>query len=101
MPSALPSVSDFTATSTSNTITLTWTKLAPIPSNGYTATRQCRRLCEVSLDNDVEETSTTSPLVFSGINPGSYCTVSLIGDDIYTPASGFATTLSTGQLSLK
>ena len=96
-------MSDFTATSTSNTITLTWTKPAPIPSNGYIATLQCHKLCEVSLHISVEGTSTTSPLVFSDVNPGSYCTISLngiYGDDIYTPASGFTTTLSTGQLSL-
>ena len=96
-------MSDLTATSTSNTITLTWTKPAPIPSNGYIATLQCHRLCEVSLHISVEGTSTTSPLVFSDVNPGSYCTISLngiYGDDIHTLASGFATTLSTGQLSL-
>ena len=68
-------MSDLTATSTSNTITLTWTEPDPIPSNGYTATRQCHRLCEVSLDNGIEETSSTTPLVFSGIKPGSYCEI--------------------------
>ena len=96
-------MSDLTVTSTSNTITLTWIKPAPIPSNGYTATRQCRRLCEESLNNIVEETSSSSPLIFNGVNPGSYCTVLLIGlygDDVYSPASGFATTLSIGQFSL-
>ena len=72
-------MNDFTATSTSNTITLTWTEPDPIPSNGYNATRQCRRLCEESLHNSVEETSSSLPLVFSDVNPDSYCTISLIG----------------------
>ena len=96
-------MSDLTATSTSNTITLTWTEPDPIPSNGYTATRQCRRLCEVSFDNGVEETSSSSSLVFSDVNPSSYCTISLkgiYGNDIQTLATGFTTTLSIGQLSL-
>ena len=69
-------MSDLTATSTSNTITLTWTEPDPIPSNGYSITRQCHRLCEVSFDNFMQKTSSSSPLVFSGINPGSNCTIS-------------------------
>ena len=68
-------MSDLTATSTSNTITLTWTEPDPIPSNGYRATRQCRRLCEESF-NDIDQTFfNSSPLVISGINPGSYCEI--------------------------
>ena len=70
-------MSDLTATSTSNTITLTWTEPDPIPSNGYSATLQCRRLCEVSFNSFIQMTSSSSPLVFSGINPGSYCNISL------------------------
>ena len=70
-------MSDLTATSTSNTITLTWTEPDPIPSNGYTATRQCHRLCEASFRAFMQNTSSSSPLVFSGINPGSSCTISL------------------------
>ena len=96
-------MSDLTATSTSNTITLTWTEPDLIPSNDYTAKRQCHRLCEVLLDNGrVEETSSLSTHVFSDVNPGSYCTISLngiYGNDIHTLANGFTTTLSTGQLS--
>ena len=69
-------MNDLTTTSTSNTITLTWTEPDPIPSNGYSITRQCRRLCEVSLDDFMQKTSSSSPLVFSGINPGSYCNIS-------------------------
>ena len=70
-------MSDLTATSTSNTITLTWTEPDPIPSNGYSAVLQCRRLCEVSFNDFMQKTSSSSPLVFSGINPGSYCSISL------------------------
>ena len=66
---------------------------------------QCRRLCDVSADNgtSVEKNSSSSPLVFSDVNPGSYCTISLkgvYGDDVHALANGFTTTLSTGQLSL-
>ena len=103
-PSALPSVSDLTATSTSNTITLTWTEPDPIPSNGYAATRHCRRLCEGSLHNSVEETSSSSPLVFSDVNPDSYCTISLIGlygNDIHAFGIMNATTLYAGELWCK
>ena len=70
-------MSDLTATSTSNTITLTWTEPDPIPSNGYSITRQCRRLCEESFGAFMQNTSVSSPLVFSGINPNSYCNISL------------------------
>ena len=73
-------MSDLTATSTSNTITLTWTEPDPIPSNGYNATCQCRRLCEESFNDYNQTLSSSSPLVFSGINPDSYCTItSFIG----------------------
>ena len=94
---------DLTATHTSNTITLTWTEPDLIPSNGYSVTRQCRRLCEESFDDFMLNTSSSSPLVFSGVNPGSYCTISLYGiyrDDIHTLANGFTNTLSIGQLPL-
>ena len=96
-------MSDLTAISTSNTITLTWTEPDLIPANGYTAKHRCRRLCEELLDNGVEKTSSSSPLVFSDVNPDSYCTISLnglYGDDVHALANGFTTTLSTGQLPL-
>ena len=73
-------MSDLTATSTSNTITLTWTEPDLFPSNGYIATRQCRRLCEVSFDDFTNKAFSSPPLVFSGINPGSFCEItSLVG----------------------
>ena len=68
-------MSDLTATSTSNTITLTWTEPDPIPSYGYSITRRCRRLCEVSFNDFMQKFSSSSPLVFSDINPGSYCEI--------------------------
>ena len=94
-------MSDLTATSTSSTITLTWTEPDPNPSNGYIATRRCRRLCGGSLSNSVKITSSSSPLVFSGINPGRQCTISFMGKfgtDIIEFGSGIvAITLSVGE----
>ena len=95
-------MSDLTATSTSNTITLTWTEPDPIPSNGYSITRQCHRLCEESFDDFIEKTSNSPPLAFSGINPGSYCTISLfIGlfgtDTIEFDSGNIVITLSVGK----
>ena len=68
-------MNDLTATSTSNTITLTWTEPDPIPSNGYGITCRCRRLCEESFNDFDQKLSSSPPLVFSGINPGSYCEI--------------------------
>ena len=97
-------MSDLTVTSTSNTITLTWTEPNPIPSNGYTATRQCHRLCEESFNDFDQKLSSSSPLVFSGINPGSYCEItSFIGvfsvsESIEFDSGIIVTTLSAGEL---
>ena len=96
-------MSDLTATSTSNTITLTWTEPDPIPSNGYSITRQCRRLCEESFGAFMQNTSSSSPLVFSGINHGSTCTISLFTGTFGTQSIEFGngnnvTTLSAGEL---
>ena len=96
-------MSDLTATSTSNTITLTWTEPDPIPSNGYSITRQCRRLCEVSFDDFMNKASSSPPLVFSDINPGSYCTILSFTGTFGTDSIGFGTsndvtTLSAGEL---
>ena len=97
-------MSDLTATSTSNTITLTWTEPDPIPSNGYSATCQCRRLCEEKFNDYDQKTSSSPPLVFSGINPGSYCEITqLIGvfgttESIKLYSSNIVTNLSPGEL---
>ena len=68
-------MSDLTATSTSSTITLTWTGPDLIPSGGYIAVRRCHRLCEASFDAFRQEHSRSPPVVFSDINPGSYCNI--------------------------
>ena len=97
-------MSDLTATSTSNTITLTWTEPDPIASNGYVATRQCCRLCETLFGGDfMQIVSSSSPLVFSGINPGSTCTItSFTGtfgtDTIEFDSGNDVTTLFAGEL---
>ena len=95
-------MSDLTATSTSNTIILTWTEPDPIPSNGYSITCQCRRLCKNSLNNPVKKTSSSSPLLFSGINSDSVCTILLfIGlfgtDTIEFDSEIIVITLSVGE----
>ena len=96
-------MSDLTATSTSNTITLTWTEPDPIPSNGYIASRQCRRLCEASFNDFDQKTSSSSPLVFNGINPGSYCEITqflglFAAGNIEFDSGNIVTTLSAGEL---
>ena len=95
-------MNDYTFSSTSNTITLTWTEPDLIPSYGYAATRYCRRLCEKSVIDNLECTS-SPPLVISGINPGSTCTISsligLYGVIGFALANGdVITTLSVGEL---
>ena len=95
-------MSDLTATSTSNTITLTWTEPDPIPSNGYTATRRCRRLCEESFDVFTQEHSRSPPpFVITAINPGSYCNITFIGtfstESIEFDSGNIVTTLSVGE----
>ena len=97
-------MSNITATSTNNTITLTWTEPDPIPFNGYYATRRCLRLCEESFNDYDQEPSSSSPLVFSDINPGSYCEIiSFIGlfsvtESIEFDSGNIVTTLSAGEL---
>ena len=96
-------MNNITATSTSNTITLTWTEPDPIPSNGYIATHQCRRLCEESFNDFETKLSSSSPLVFSGINPGSYCEITLFTgtfgvQSIEFDSGNIVTTLSAGKL---
>ena len=98
-------MSNLTATSTSNTITLTWTKPDPIPSMGYSASRGCRRLCEESFNDYDQKTSSSSPLVFSGINPGSYCEItSFTGtfafEFIEFDSGNIITTLFAGELKM-
>ena len=97
-------MSDLTANSTGNAITLTWTEPDPIPSNGYTATRQCHRLCEESFNDYDQKLSSSSPLVFSDVNPDSYCTISLIGlygNDTHAFGIVTTTTLYAGELWCK
>ena len=96
-------MSDLTATSTSNTITLTWTEPDPIPSIGYSITRQCCRLCEESFNDYNQKLSSSPSLVFSDISPGSYCTISLFtgifGTDTIDFDSGIIViTISVGEL---
>ena len=99
-------MSDLTATSTSNTITLTWTEPDPIPSNGYSITRQCRRLCEESFGARMQHTSFSPPISFSSINPGSTCTISsftaTFGGKTSIAFDGVndVTTLSAGELKM-
>ena len=93
-------MSDLTATSTSNTITLTWTEPDLIPSNGFAATFRCRRLCDYD-----QKLSSSPSLVFSGINPGSFCTItSFVGtignESIEFGSSNNVTTLSAGELKM-
>ena len=98
-------MSDLTTTSTSNTITLTWTEPDPIPSMGYSASRRCRRLCEALFNDFDQEPSSSPPIKFSGINPGSYCEItSFIGlygtESIEFDSGNIVPTLSAGELKM-
>ena len=69
----------------------------------YSVTHQCRRLCELSFNSFMQHTSSSSPLVFSGISPGSYCTISLFTATFGTESIEFGSgnivnTLSAGEL---
>ena len=66
-------------------------------------TEQCISVCEASFNDFMQNTSSSSPLMFSGINPGSYCTVSsFVGtfgiECIKFDSGNIITTLSAGEL---
>ena len=100
-------MSNLTVTSTSNTITLTWTEPDPIPSNGYSITLRCHRLCEEPFGAFMQDVSISSPLVFSGINPGSYCEITqfigLFGatNPVVFDSGIIVNTLSAGELKMR
>ena len=69
---------------------------APQRYEGYC---QCRRLCEKTYDLSLSVDS--SPYIFTGIDPGSECTIGLNGIYGSEPAGlglGIITTLSSGKL---
>ena len=89
----------FVATNTS--ITITWTLPSFVPQT-YQGYRQCRRLCEQTLSPTVlTNSSISSPYTFTGIDPGTYCIIGLIGiygsDQVYLDTRN-TTTLSTGKV---
>ena len=58
---------------------MTWIPLSFAPPT-YEGFRQCHRLCEQSLGPIISSISSIlSPYTFTGIDPGTYCIVSLIG----------------------
>ena len=97
-----PSVNDLVITTTTNTtITMTWTppSFAPQTYQGY---HQCRRQCEKTLPaHGTPVYSISSPYTFTGIDPGTYCIVGLIGIygiDTVSFGTRITTTLSSGKL---
>ena len=96
--SAIPSTTLMLST-TNTTITMTWSlSFAPSTYKGY---QQCRRQCEQILGPVISHDSILSPHTLTGINPGSYCIVTLDGQyGIHQRqlATGNATTLSAGKI---
>ena len=86
-------------TTTINTITMTWSlSFAPSTYKGY---QQCHRQCEQILGPMISHNLISSPQTLTGINPGSYCTVTLVGQyGSYQRqlAIGNTTTLSAGKI---
>ena len=82
---------------------MTWTIPSFIPQ-AYEGFRQCRRQCEQTLGPTIHSNSSiSSPYIFTGIDPGTYCIVGLngiYGIDIIglSVSTRIATTLSTGKL---
>ena len=84
---------------TNTTITMTWTLPSFVPQT-YEGHRQCRGLCEQSFST-VSIYSISSPYTFTGIDPHTYCVVSLHGIYGSEPASlssASTTTLSSGKV---
>ena len=80
---------------------MTWT-LPLFTPQAYKGFYQCRRLCEQTLGPIIHTNSSiSSPYTFTGIDPGTYCIVSLngtYGSDQYGLGTGITTTLSSGKL---
>ena len=84
---------------TNTTITMTWT-LPSFAPQIYQCYYQCRRLCEQSFGPGIHFDSISSPYTITGIDPGTYCIVGLIGIYGNEPAglgTRIATTLSSGK----
>ena len=81
---------------------MTWIPPSFFPQS-YQPFRYCRRLCEKKLSPSISFNSISSPYIFTGIDPGTYCIVGLngiYGIDIIglSVSTRIATTLSTGKL---
>ena len=86
-------------TTTNTTITMIWTQPSFAPQT-YEGHRQCQRLCEQTLIHT--NSSISSPYTFTGIDPGTYCIVSLYGiygsDTIVLGAENIATLSLSGKI---
>ena len=67
----------------------------------YKGFRQCRRLCENTFGPSMSFDSISSPYTFTGIDPGTYCIVSLngvYGNDEHGLGTRMTTTFSSGKV---
>ena len=80
---------------------MTWI-LPSLTPQTYIGFHQCRRLCEQTLGLIIfTNSSISSPYTFTGIDPGTYCIVSLYGiydNDTIVLGAENITTLSSGKL---
>ena len=80
---------------------MTWIPPSFVPQT-YQGYRHCRRLCEMKFGPNIPSNSSiSSPYTFTGIDPGTYCIVGLIGIYGSNEASlsiAFTTTLSSGKV---
>ena len=89
-----------TLSTTNTTITMTWTLPSFAPQT-YQVYYQCRRQCEQSFSPTMVFNSISSPYTFTGIDPGTYCLVSLngiYGIETVGPGTRITITLSSGKL---
>ena len=80
---------------------MTWIPLSFAPQT-YQDFHQCRRQCEQTLGSIIlSNSSISSPYIFTGIDPGTYCIVGLngiYGNDTIVLGAENTTTLSSGKL---
>ena len=96
---ALP-LANLTLTTTNTTITMIWIPPSFAPS-AYGAHHQCHRLCEQTLGPSIPTNLISSPYTFTGIDPGTYCIVSLngvYGNDEHGLGTRMTTTFSSGKV---